>query len=425
MTKIRQIIYDMRRQPLIGYVTFIATVLSVFLFMVVIITQRVKTIPFAPESCRDRLLMGKFIHVHDGGSQDGSGGMSYQVARLLYGDLEGVEQTSYVRGDTETSSVRAHDNTSFQAMTRIVDANFFKIFDHPLVAGRYYTTAENDAGLPVAVISERTARKAFGRTDVAGRTILINHKKYTVTGVVKDNSALASNGSGDIFLPYVPETPQNQQNDIWAIAFGRTSVALLVKEGVDFETVRNQVKARYAMLDTKLKKYNVRTVYHGSPFDQETLAGDMFGSNNTPDTSSARTVRYWLYAILLIVPAINLSSMLHSRMRRRISEIGVRRAFGCTRMRIFSDIIWENLIVTMAGGLVGVILGVIFAMTYSGLYENMDTYGTGVTPAISSVINWGTIAIAIAVCFILNIISASIPAWQAARLNPVEAINNK
>ena len=152
---------------------------------------------------------------------------------------------------------------------------------------------------------------------------------------------------------------------------------------------------------------------------------NIVGSNVTPDTSGERKMRYVLYAILLIVPAINLSNLLHSRMHKRITEIGVRRAFGCTRSRIITDIIWENFLITLVGGLVGVALGVVFAMTYSGLYENMRTFGTEVTPAISSVLNWGTILIAVAVCFILNIISASIPAWQASRLNPVEAINNK
>lgn len=69
--RIRQIINDMRRQPLISGVSFIATVMSVFLFMVVAILQRLQTIPFAPESCRDRLLVGEFFHYK---SIDGSGG---------------------------------------------------------------------------------------------------------------------------------------------------------------------------------------------------------------------------------------------------------------------------------------------------------------------------------------------------------------
>ena len=61
--KIRQIIYDIRRQPVIGSVTIIATALSIFLFMVVAITARVKVVPFAPESCRDRLLLGQYLHL--------------------------------------------------------------------------------------------------------------------------------------------------------------------------------------------------------------------------------------------------------------------------------------------------------------------------------------------------------------------------
>lgn len=256
-------------------------------------------------------------------------------------------------------------------------------------------------------------------------TITLNHKKYTVIGVVKDSSALATTAHADVFFTFGTPTTPSQSDDIWSIYFGGVSAALLVKEGVDFQSIRDQVKARYANLDTELKPQGWEAVYHESPYDQEVLAMNLVGSNVTPDTSGERKMRYVLYAILLIVPAINLSNLLHSRMHKRITEIGVRRAFGCTRSRIITDIIWENFLITLVGGLVGVALGVVFAMTYSGLYENMRTFGTEVTPAISSVLNWGTILIAVAVCFILNIISASIPAWQASRLNPVEAINNK
>ena len=424
--KIRQIIYDMRRQPLISGVTFIATVMSVFLFMIVAITSRVKTVPFAPESCRDRLMVGRYINIKEpNGNGDNSGGASYHTIKLLYDGLDGVEQISFMSQDSYNVPVRGTENGTFQATARTVDAAFFKIFDHELIAGRYFTAAESAADLPVVVISESTARKAFGKADATGMPITLNHKKYTVIGVVKDTSALATTAHGDVFFTFgTPATPA-QSDDIWSIYFGGVSAALLIKDGVDFQSIRDQVKARYANLDTELKPLGWEAVYHESPYDQEVLAMNIVGSNVTPDTSGERKMRYVLYAILLIVPAINLSNLLHSRMHKRITEIGVRRAFGCTRSRIITDIIWENFLITLAGGLAGVALGVIFAMTYSGLYENIRTFGTEVTPAISSVLNWGTILIAVAVCFILNIISASIPAWQASRLNPVEAINNK
>ena len=72
----------MRRQPLISGVTFIATVMSVFLFMIVAITSRVKTVPFAPESCRDRLMVGRYFNIKEpNGNSDNSGGASYYVIK--------------------------------------------------------------------------------------------------------------------------------------------------------------------------------------------------------------------------------------------------------------------------------------------------------------------------------------------------------
>lgn len=115
--------------------------------------------------------------------------------------------------------------------------------------------------------------------------------------------------------------------------------------------------------------------------------------------------------------------MLHSRMRHRISEIGVRRAFGCTRTRLIADIITENFIVTLIGGVIGLLLGVVFASTYGGLYDTMDNFGSGNTPSLSVLLNINTILMSLLFCFILNIISAAIPAWQASRLNPINAIN--
>lgn len=424
--KIRQIIFEMRRQPLVGWVTLIATALSVFLFMVVFITQRVKTVPFAPESCRDRLMIGQFIHVKDiNTGNDASGGLGYYCAKQIYEGLDGVERSALMLRDLDEVPVRGTSASGFQAQMRTVDADFFKIFDHTLLAGRYFTSAEVNSNLHVAVISESIARKAFGKTDCVGETIKINHRKYTVTGVVKDNSFLATSASGDVFTPYAPPVRPTAEDGFFAKYFGNTAVALLVKDGVDFQHIRDQVKARYAELATEIKSEGWTPVYHEQPYDQETIALGQQGSNVTPEPSGDSRLRIFFYAILLIVPAINLSSLLHSRMQRRVSEIGVRRAYGCTRGRIIADIIWENFLITLAGGLVGVALGVIFAMTYSDLYANMDNYGQTLAPALSAVINWSTVAMAIGVCFILNIISASIPAWQASRLNPVEAINKK
>ncbi len=65
----------------------------------------------------------------------------------------------------------------------------------------------------------------------------------------------------------------------------------------------------------------------------------------------------------------------------------------------------------------------LFALFYDGIYT-LDS-GDSVRPALSMILNFRIIAIAFGACFILNILSAAIPAWQAARVNPVNAINAK
>lgn len=419
--KILQIIYDMRRQPVIAVVTFVATALSVFLIMVVVMMQRIQVIPISPESCRPRLLVGNTIHIKsDTGNVDSSGGMSTSMAKRLYSDLDGVEHTSFFTFYNENSQVKGTEQELFSAMGRGVDAEFFKIFDHKLVAGRYFTDDEVKSGLPLVILTESTARRAFGPNNPVGADIIINQRIFRVVGIVKDHTTLATIASGDLFINNTSINPDNSGE-----RFGSTGAALLVKKGVDFEHIRNQVKARYAILDTELAPEDAYTVYHEAPYSIEVIASGISGSNVTPDTSGRQWLSIVIYAILFIVPAINLSSMLHSRLSQRIREFGVRRAFGCTRARIMTDIVFENFLVTLIGGTVGVIMGIIFASTYTGLYESAENIGRVSMPPVFDIIEPMTIVIAVGICFLLNILSASVPAWQASRLNPVNALNSK
>ena len=78
-----------------------------------------------------------------------------------------------------------------------------------------------------------------------------------------------------------------------------------------------------------------------------------------PDTSRLVLIYIVVITILLLVPAINLSGITLSRMRRRMEEIGVRRAFGATRGELLRQVLAENLVVTLMGGVLGLILSYI------------------------------------------------------------------
>lgn len=418
--KILQILYDLRHQPVISGVTLIGTALTIFLIMIVVMIQQIPVLPFAPESNRPRLLLGCNMHLeslNDNGVR--CAGLSFNAAKKLYENLKGVECISYFQQYAQKEDVKGPTAKLFLANGRKADADFFKIFDHTLLKGRFYTSEEADAMENVAVVAETTAYKLFGDIDPIGQTFQYGFKPYRVVGVIKDNSPLATLGSGDVFIP----TSQNDGDMSFEEYRGNTSVALLAEPGVDFGSIRNQVKARYAALSTELEESGWKAIYHESPYDIETVSFALGGVNTTPDMQSVRKSRFLIFMLLLLVPAINLSSMLHSRMRRRISEIGVRRAFGCTRSRIILDIISENFLITLAGGILGLFLGIIVGINYSALYDTGRNIGEGGTPALSMMFNWTILLTALAVCFVLNIISAAVPAWQASRVNVVDAIN--
>ena len=418
--KILQILYDLRHQPVISGVTLIGTALTIFLIMIVVMIQQIPVLPFAPESNRQRLLLGCNMHLeslNDNGVR--CAGLSFNAAKKLYENLKGVECISYFQQYAQKEDVKGPTAKLFMANGRKADADFFKIFDHTLLKGRFYTSEEADAMENVAVVAETTAYKLFGDIDPIGQTFQYGFKPYRVVGVIKDNSPLATLGSGDVFIP----TSQNDGDMSFEEYRGNTSVALLAEPGVDFGSIRNQVKARYAALSTELEESGWKAIYHESPYDIETVSFALGGVNTTPDMQRVRKSRFLIFMLLLLVPAINLSSMLHSRMRRRISEIGVRRAFGCTRSRIILDIISENFLITLAGGILGLFLGIIVGINYSALYDTGRNIGEGGTPALSMMFNWTILLTALAVCFVLNIISAAVPAWQASRVNVVDAIN--
>ena len=413
-TKIAKILYDMRTQPVIGWVTIIGTALSIFLIMVVAMMQQVSILSFAPANPRDRMLYGMFIHIvqpENGG--DSSSGMSYQTAKKLYDGLDGVEDISYNNNGVIPCDARGTTDRVISVDLHSTDEAFWRIYDFDLIEGRFYDAAEVGAGSNLAVICESTAAALFGGEHPVGQHFMLDHNDFEVIGIVGDVSPLASKAYGQVFIPISLES--------WDPEFGNVIASMLVKDGVDFGHISEQVRARYAEFDSELAADGKETVYHGSPYDQETIAGGVDGSNTTPDPESGRRMRMIIYIILLIVPAINLSSMLHSRLRHRVNEIGVERAFGCTRRRIISDIISESLIVTVAGGLIGLVAAIVFAMCYSGLYS--DFGDAAVSPSLSMLLRPQTFAYALVACFILNIISAAVPAWQASRLNPVEALN--
>lgn len=418
---------QLRQQPLISAVTVAGTALSIFLIMLVVMMQQVKVEPFSPESNRDRFLHVKWSTITNtkwGEGDTSNGPMSVRTAREVYGRMTTPEAVTTYTVWSVANPVSMPGQPAISVDVRETDYQYWTVFDFAFVDGKPYDQATFDAGLPVAVMTESVARHLFGTTQATGKEFLLAHAPYRVIGVVKDVSTLAETAFGQLWIPY---TSTDQINNTWCDGLmGFMSCTILARDRSDFPAIREEANRRLDEFNKVIGENGYKFITRNRPYDQEknVLAG---GANWEPDVSAARRSRLIVYLILLIVPAINLSSMTQSRLRRRVSEIGVRRAFGCTRMELLGQILSENFIVTLLAGILGLLLSFLFASLGSDILF-AQLYSMTLNPPTvnaSILIHASTFGWALLFCFVLNLLSTGIPAWRASRMKIVEAINGK
>ncbi len=416
---------QLRQQPMISAVSIAGTALAIFLIMLVVMMQQVTVAPFAPESNRDRFLHVKWMSIANKEWGDGTsnGPMSVRTAQECFQSLKTPEAVSIYACQTESTPVGLPGQPSTGVDMLQTDDAFWRIFDFSFTAGKPYDKAMFDSGIPVAVITESVSRHLFGTTESVGREFLLNHAPYGVCGVVKDVSTLATTAYGQVWIPF---TSTNFKNDTWSDHMGMASCTILARHRSDFPAIREEAERRQREYNTLIGEQGYELIYRNRPYDQEKNAL-VTGANMEPDVNAARRQRLIIFLILLIVPAINLSSMTQSRLRQRVSEVGLRRAFGSTRMEIMGQIVAENLVLTFFAGVLGLLLSVAFAYLGESMLFAEGFSKTVNAPLIDSsiLLHVSTFGWALFFCFVLNLLSSGIPAWKASRVGIVNALGGK
>ena len=426
---ITQAIAQLRQQPIISAVSVIGTALAIFLIMLVVMMQQVKTAPFAPESNRDRFLHAHYMSLGNekmwGKGDTSNGPMSVQTAKELYASLKTPEAATIYGSMAWTTPVSLPKQAATGFDLRQTDAAVWKVFDFQFIDGKPYDQATFEASIPVAVITETVAQTVFGTTEgIVGKEFLLNHAPYQVCGVVKDVSTLATNAYGQLWVPY---TAGGMGKFAEADGhMGNMSCTILAKSRDDFDAIREEANRRLTEYNKLIGDDGWEIVSRNRPYDQEKQA-IAFAANWEPDLSAHRRQQLIIFLILLIVPAINISSMTQSRLRQRVSEIGVRRAFGSTRMEVMSQIIAENLIVTLMAGALGLLMSVVFAFVGSSVIFAQEYSYNSVLPEvdITMLLQLDTFLWAFFFCFVLNLLSSGYPAWRVSRIGLVNAISGK
>lgn len=423
----KQAMVQLHQQPVISGITVFGTALAIFLIMLIVMIQQVKVAPFSPESNRDRFLHVHYMSITNKNWREGdssNGPMSVRTARECFKSLKSPEDVTIYSVRTVSIPVSLPGKPAIGADMRETDDDFWHVFDFAFIEGKPYSRADFDAGLAIAVITESVARNLFGTTDVTGKEFLLNHSFYKVCGVVRNVSTLADLAYGQIWIPFTStDSPMNSWNDG---NMGMFSVTILAHSRKDFDKIRVELNRRRDAYNKTISESGYRLIYRNRPYDQEKNA-IAFSSNEEPNLKVDRIHRVVIFIILLLVPAINLSSMTQSRLRQRVAEIGVRRAFGSTRLEMVGRIVMENLVITLLAGVVGLLFSIVFAYLGNSLLFAQPFSATFNAPMIDSsiLLQSSTFFYALFFCFILNLLSSGIPAWRASRTSIVNALGGR
>lgn len=426
----------LKQNPLFSTMYIIGTGLAIAMTMIMAIIYYVRIAPVYPEERRPlTLYMGtlKTMQTFEGGGWSWqTGGYSHRAVTEWLRPLADAQVVSaYNDGGLGATYVQRPDGQEDQEVTvRLTDPEFFRVYSFRFKDGAAFTHDDFDGAMHRAVITDRLARLLFGTdTGVAGRTFLLNYKTYTVCGVVEAPSRLMEWSYADLYAPYsILDDYSKADRNVWEM--GRYSVTIVARDRKGIDRIRQAIKEYVQRFNTAHASENeTLEILNGPSTHLESVLLSTAGSEG----SMPKALRQLLLMVLvlLLVPALNLSGLIASRMESRLSEMGIRKTFGAWRSTLLNMVLWENLLLTFIGGLVGLVVAWICLFWGRGwVFTILDSYATHVAGDVAYVSGEMlfaplVFACALALCLVLNILSAFIPAWWSLRHPIVQSLYEK
>jgi len=291
----------LKENPLISIISIIGTALAISMIMVIVLTMRVETVNFPPESNRDRSLYVTWMSTYwnDDPSWSSSGPMSVRTAKECFKALTIPEAVTMKNAVLQHVASSAEGDIINVDLVQ-TDEAFWKVFDFQFLNGKPFDYSDVESGITKAVITESVARKLFGTTEVTGRTVHLDYTDYTISGVVKDVSELANTAYAEVWIPY---TTTNLENYVWSgNVMGLMHIVILARSADDFPAIRNEVISLMNKYNEELPD-NQKVQYREQP-DTQFVYNNRKDFAAAPDMQRIVAVIIIVIVLLLIVPAI-------------------------------------------------------------------------------------------------------------------------
>ncbi len=285
-----------------------------------------------------------------------------------------------------------------------VSAEFIDIDNSKLAEGRFFNTEEDDNLARVIVLGSKIKEDLFGNSSPLGQSIKINKMNYKVIGVMEPRGSVLFFDYDT--LAFVPV--QTTQKLLLGVNYIQSISANMIDIKKDVETkeaINALLRERHDIDDPKRDDFQVSTMA-----DAMDILNTVIGA--------VTLLLIALAMVSLIVGGVGIMNIMYATVAERTFEIGLRKAVGSTKKNILRQFLTEAVIITILGGIGGVVIGAL--VTYL-IYVIANSYGFDWPFSISYI----GILISLVFSTLVGLIFGSYPAKKAAELDPITALRRE
>jgi putative ABC transport system permease protein len=326
--------------------------------------------------------------------------VTYEEFEFLKKSVPSIDKISF-NFFARNESVKFESKTVNSIRVKPSTEDFFDIEPIKIETGRLFNAAESNSGSPVIVIGNEVAKGLFDTSDPIGKKIRLYGQKLTVIGVLKKQGQGMFGDSNDVGVFF----PVNFLRRMYGDDNDALRAAILIKpeKGIDIEEFKAEVSQ-------KLRVHRGVKTGEIDNFFMNVLSGFTDFIDNIVGQMNA--IGWGISAFSLLVGGFGIANIMFVSVKERTNLIGIQKALGAKNKFILFQFLFEAVILSLIGGLIGMFLVWIIAIILSNTLD------------FEFVLSASNMLLGSGLAAFIGLIAGIVPAISASKLDPVEAIRS-